>query len=706
MGRKTRRFASRLALLSTVFVFILISIVSNVPEGLGQQASLANIVVSDLELQVDFVPTFSIDPPVAGEDVRIAINANVANTGGNASGTFNLEMRVRREDESEFGSNLCTFVSTRSCNNLSLTAGESFPAVGSFDVDDTFESGRYIVQVRAVPFNFAQSSIDDDVAETVLLVGVDSPEYHPVLLSFSPPSPIIQGSQVTVRVEVENTGRPESPELNVEFSYCLPSPTCEENDFISEGFAGNGIRSLSSIETTPLSRAQRLVVTNTLDTTGLSSGRYTFKVSVSAPGVLELDPNNNEIQTNLTIGSGALGGLCQLPGEITTIGEGTGTQSLTNEEGEVKGTVLVQILYLVSKQTNGLIQLHAVDRSELASSDFAGGACPEIGGSPISLQSDVTTFTIDDFNKILYVGLENGQLYLVDVENADNLTFRNQVITGSELLSLSTRVSGANAGQVFIGTDNQRLYRVSVRRDNGILQTTSTSLCMTLGSPVKNLGIFQGKTYFTSGSQVFRIDETRCDTRTRETVFTALGSITALEVGNIRIGTLLSARIVVGTSTGRVHVTTIIGFEQSNSPVEMDSEVTAIALNTGEKARSTQGETAFVATIDGKVNAISLDVVGTCDSVFQSATRQPITVLSAYEPSDGSPASGWVFAGTADSQLLVVNDNCNAVIPAQSTQGIITSNILVTEIQGFLGPEKVIATYGAGPGLFSTEVVF
>jgi hypothetical protein len=701
--------APRVLLLSVVSVFILITSVSNVPIGLGQQSVLPNLAITDVSLTVGGIVTFSLPIQSEGTFTDINITANVANNGTASASGFAVEIRIRREDQSDFGANECSFFATSpTCNSLSLGVGQTGIAIGSFRIDDSFEAGRYIIQTRVLAAGLSQSSTDDDVLESILLVGIDSPEYHPVFLSFSPPSPVIQGSSVTIRAEIENTGRPESPELSVAFSYCLPSPTCEDADFATAGFADNGIRTLSSVETSPLSQGERLVVTNSLDTTSLSSGRYIFKVSVSAPGVLELDPNNNEIQTTLTIGSGSVGGLCQLPGEITTIGEGTGTLSLTNDAGEVEGTVPVGILYIISRQTNGQIELHAINQSEIDNLNSVADACPEILGSPIPLQSDVTTFTIDDFNKILYVGLASGQLYVVDVNNADNLSFSNDLIAGGELLSLSSRVSGAGSGQVFIGTATQQLFRLSVSRNSsGNLDILQTSNCMTLGSPVRNLAIFQGRTYFTSGSQVFRIDETRCDSRTRATVFTALGTINAMDIGNIRLSSSQSPRIVVGTSVGNVHVFEVSGFEHTFSPFDMGSEVTALALNTGEKANSEQRETVFAATVDGKINAIRIRSVSACASGgFQSATQQPITVLSAYEPSAASSSNGWVFAGTADSQLLVVNDECGAVIPAQSTQGEITSNILITENRGVRGPDAVTATYGGGPGLFSIEIDF
>ncbi|MBI1730292.1 hypothetical protein HY229_00125 [Candidatus Acetothermia bacterium] len=702
VGSKSGSVAVRVGLVLFSLLFLFLISRSNVEIGFGQ-TGLPNLKVTNVTLKtLNNVAIFSVDAP--GDTINIF--ADIANTGTGVAQGFDVQFLARREEDQNFGStSYCQFnTSGGGCTNLTLQAGSSVTLFGAFATKD-LQAGRYIIRVVIIPKTVAQTTVDDDILETILLIGVSSPEIHPISLTFNPPSPAPQGSLVTVRVEIENTGKPENPALQVKFEYCLETATCADADFRSNGFSEgvNGVKTVSSQETTGLSLAQSIVVTNVLDTSGLAPGRYLFKVTVIPIGVTELDPNNDDISTRFSIGSSAtLNAKCQISGEITTLGTGTGTSQIDND-----GTRSVTMLYVASKETDGDIKVHAIQQDKLEDA-VSTDPCPEIEGSPNSINGsngtvNISTFTVDQKTRLLYVGLSNGVLWVFDVDQADRLSSASKQLTGKSLLSFSARQASSTSGQVFVGTDSSLLKRVTVTRSSSGISFSSDATCVTLSTgAVNNVQVFQGRTYFTSGSSLQRIDETSCDSRSLATVFSASSAIASMAIGNVVYPSFSSTRIVLGLENGNVHILSSSGNNITNSPVNVGSKITALAINDGTKAVATQRESVFVGTVDGKIEAIQLRSPSLCETQFQTQTKQQINVLGVYRPSTGSTVTGWVFAGSEDQRLYVVDDNCGMVQNALTTQGAVRANMLVHETQGSFGPEGVQVLYGGGSGLYET----
>lgn len=706
MGSKSGSVAVRvgLVLFSSLFLFLITR--SNVEIGYGQ-TGLPNLKVTSITLtDTNGAALFSIDSP--GQKVNISVE--VANAGTGAAQGFDVQFLTRKEEDQNFGTtNSCQFNNGGGfCTNITLQAGSSIKLLGSLDTTN-LQTGRYIIRAKIVPNNVVQTSVDDDILETILLIGVSSPEIHPISLTFNPPSPAPQGSQVTVRVEIENTGKPASPSLQVKFEYCLENPTCVDTDLRSDGFleGTGGIKSVSSTESTALSQAQSIVVTNVLNTSGLAVGRYLFKVTVTPIGVSELDPNNDDISTRFSIGSsGLLNSTCQISGKITTLADGLSTQQVKDN-----GTINVDMLYVSSEDTDGDIKVHAMLKSDLdtvAPTD----ACPEIPNSPISIsggngQIKVSTFAVDSRSHLLYVGLNSGNIWVFDTSQANQLASVSKTgISGSSLLSFSPRQASSTTGQVFIGTQNQQLLRMTVTRSGSSLILSTPATCLTMNQPIKNVQIFQGKTYFTTGNILYRMDETTCSSSALETVFTAAANstIASMAIGKVTLPLFPSVRIVIGLDNGTVHVLGILGTNLTNSPFSLGKQITAVAINDGGQATASQREVAYVSTLDGQIAAIQLRTGAKC--TFQTTTKQPINVLGVYAASKGASLAGLAFAGSDDQSLYIVDDNCgDQVKQTITTQGSVQANMVFDELKDIFGPTGVRVFYGGGSGLFSSDVL-
>jgi hypothetical protein len=676
------------------FFSLLISLVGDTGwnRGYGQtdgEEGTANLLVKRIDLLVNNQPAFALDAP----GPVVTIQAVIGNDGTADAQGFDVHMQFRREDEPDFRADeLCVPIT---CNDLSLTAGGEAQAIGILPTNN-LSTGRYIIRGAIDPKNVAQLDEEDDSQEELLLIGITLPEFHPTSLTFRPPSPVSKGTQVTVRVQIENTGKPASPQLLVTFEYCLESPTCE---FTSDGFQ-EGIKRLTSEQTRPLSEGRPLEVSDVLDTANLAPGSYLFRVRVEAIGVTELDATNNEISTYLTIGGGRPTPLCRLSGNVITLGKGASSKAN------------VEILYLGVKRPDGRVSLHALRRQDVDKAE-PGSVCPEIDGSPFSLSEDITSFALDQQVTLLYVGLADGRLVVVDTDNVDTLVMTSRIVaSGFTLQALAPRLAGSGVGEVFIGAENGNLYRVRVTKDpQGQLSAGSAELCAGVFNPINTVLRFQGKIYFGAGNAVFRMEETRCDGSFEALPIAFTSPVRTLAIGRVTFGQTPSPRIVVGTEDGKLYFLNIFGQQLPGKPLflELDAAITALAINDGERAKEQQQETIYVGTAKGSVHAIELrSHVEQCS--FVTPTQQTINSLAVDNGKDGLPDTGMILAGSEDANLYVISEACTLVLEPQPTLGAIRAkieldgNTSIDPLSFLLVPTGVTALYGGGSGLFKTEI--
>jgi len=681
--------ASRLILLLSFSIGM--ALIAGVGSGIGYgQANIANLFVQSIELQPSGFFLESPGPP-------ITIRATLGNNGTADAANFDVSLQIRREDEANFRADeYCQFVGTAStCKNLNLRAGESAIAIGILPTNN-LTAGRYIIRVAIDAKGASQSSQTDDSQETLLLIGVALPELHPTSLVFSPPSPVPQGVQLTVKVQIENTGRPTSPELQVKFEYCLESPTCIE--FSSQGFPSEGVRRLIPEQTGPLNQGKPLEISNTLDTTGLELGRYTFRVSFKALDALgndldEMDKGNNEITTRLTIG-GSAGNipLCQLSGNVITLGRGVGTV----------GTQNVTVIYVGVRDRAGKVSLHAFKKSDV--DDLPRGSiCPEIANSPLSLPAEISSFALDQKVKLLYVGLSNGQMVVVNLDSPLTLVATSPRTVGTAALqALAPRVAGLTTGEVYTGSRDGNLYRVRAIKDSsGNVSISAPETCARPGSSINAVLIFQGNVYFGANSgAVLRIPEGSCAQSSVSPFFTAGRAVRTLATNQLRFGNTLAPQFLVGLEDGKLYVLNIFGQNYSNSPVSsltQGAAITAVAVNRKDKL-------AYVGTSVGTIHGVDLSSrTSTCTATIP--TQQAVNVLAVDDGGQGDlPASGLVFVGSEDNNLYVFNKNCVRVAEPRTTLGPVRASIVLEAVIGFLGVEGIRALYGGGSGLFEIIV--
>ena len=655
-----------------------------------------NLSIESIQLLVRNEPTFFLES--LGQPVTI--NATIRNDGDGPAESFDVDIRFRREDEATFREeDLCLLVgSTGRCENLSLAAGSSTSAIGVLNTGD-LTPGRYIIEVSIDPAGTATSP-EDDVQETLLLIGITTPEYHPTSISFSPPSPITVDTPLTVRVAIENTGRPESPELEVVFEHCIEAPVCTE--WRSRGFEDDGVKRLDPDETRALEQGRPLTVTNRLDTSDLSTGHYRFRVTVRPIGdERELDRNNNRMTTSFTIAtSGGFTGSnppqCQLTGDVFTLGKGVGTLQTENRSRSV------EVIYVGTRTESGQVSLHALTRESFDNPND-DGTCTELPGSPFPLQADISSFILDQDLKLLFVGLTNGQLVVVDVDRADTLSATSRRVTSTSLNALDMRLTGQRSGQLFAGVDGQRLFRLSLTKDTeGNIVFSSQDTCASTNGPLKQVQIFQGNVYFTAGNTLRRMDESRCN-GSSTSLFTTSTEIQTFGIGQLTFGITRSPRMLIGTVGGNVHVLNIFGQELADSPIELDSAVTSMAIDDGERATEARGETSYVGTGAGAIHAIDLrGLFNRCS--FQTPSQETINTIAVDDGSGGLPDRGFVFIGSSDSQLYVTDPNCNETQSPTSAAGSIRAQPLVDAEQGVLGPTGLTAIFGGGNGLFELSI--
>jgi outer membrane protein assembly factor BamB len=659
------------------------------------QVSVANLFVQSIELQPRGFFIEAPGPP-------ITIRAILGNNGSLDAPNFDVSMRIRREDEPTFRSDeRCQFVGTfSSCTNLSLRVGESAVAIGVLPTSN-LTIGRYIIRVAIDPKGTLQSSQADDAQEALLLIGIVLPEFHPTSLTFTPPSPVPRGVQLTVKVQIENTGRPIAPELQVRFEHCLESPTCIE--FSTQGFPQEGIRRLTPDQTSLLAQGRPLEVSHTLDTTDLQIGRYIVRATIlrvlDAVGnqLDELDKSNGEITTRLTLAPPGLGGLnpplCQLSGNVITLGRGVGTVS--NRP--------VPVIYVGARDAQGRVSLHAFKKSDVDQAQ-PESVCREIDNSPLSLPADISSFAIDEKVKLLHVGLSNGQLIAVDLDSPEKLTATSaRTVATAALQTLAVRLAGRNAGEVYLGARDGNLYRVRVTKGPTGLNVASSETCARVGSPINSVLIFQGNVYFgANNGEVRRIPDGSCSQSQVTTFFKAGRAVKTLATNQLLFGRIPAPQVLAGLEDGKLHVLNIFGQNFVGSPLALTqgAAITALAVNERDKI-------AYVGTTVGSVHAIDLNSrMSLCPTPFSARTLQAINVLAVDDGGqEDLPGSGLVFAGSDDNHLYVISSKtCSLVTNPQSTLGPIRAGMVLDGVTGFFGFEGVSALYGGGSGLFRLTI--
>ncbi len=664
--------------------------------GWGQTGGpgIPNLIVQS----VQFSPSFFIEDPRQTQLVQI--DAVIANDGTAdiTSGGFTVAMSYRRETETSFTPiPTCTGTAYAFTEESPMRVREQKVATCFLSVA-TFQTGRYVIRVEISPAGISQSSVEDDVKEALLLIGLAEPEFHPISLVFSPPSPVVLGTRVTVRVQIENTGRPDNPPMDVVFEYC-PLPTgatfCAEEDFTSVGFAA-GIKSLSSAETRPLSEGRVLEVSDVINTAVLASGRYLFRVRVEPQTGTELDETNNAILAFLRIAGefegpvGPNAAICQLGGDVITLGRGVGTSA----EG-----ANVAIIYVGVTDDSGRTTLHAFRKSDIDEAE-PGSTCPEIQGSPLTLPDEITSFALDQRVKLLYIGLANGQLYVVNIDTPETLLARTLSISGRALTALAPRLAGSGVGQVFVGTADGNLFRAEVRKDadRTIVRTTSR-LCVRGNAAVTSAMIFKGNLYFgTDDGRVYRMSERVCDES--ETVFfEGTGSVRALGAGVIQLTTTTTDRVLIGLDNGRFHILNLAGRDVSGSPIALGEPITALAVDRGR-------QTAYVGTLSGKVHTVDLNerfVRCSLEDTLQGAVQ----VLAVDDGGDAGelPNRGTVLIGSEDAHFYVMDWNtCALEDEPQRAQGPIRADFVLDPKIGIFGVEGVTVFFGGGSGLYRVEI--
>jgi len=655
--------------------------------------------VPNLRIQnISFSPSFFIEDPRQTQLVQIEAAIVNDGTADITSGAFTVSMAYRSELASEFTPiSTCTGTSYAFSEESPLRVRETRLTTCFFPVA-TLEPGRYLVRVEITPVGIAQSSLEDDVREALLVIGIPEPEFHPISMVFSPPSPVAVGTRVTVRVQIENTGRPANPPLDVIFEYCLPPANatfCDEDEFTRFGFAA-GRKSLSSAQTRPLSEGRILEVSDEIDTGVLEPGRYLFRVRVLPQQGTELDETNNALMAFLRV-VGSLPGaggtnppVCQLEGEVMTLGRGVGTSV---EGGNVT------VLYVGVTDASGRTTLHALRKSDVDRAE-PGSVCPEIQGSPLTLPARITSFVLDQRVKLLYVGLENGQLFLVNVDSPEILLATARSISGRALTTLASRLAGTGVGQVFVGTADGNLFRVEVRKNaNRIVTSAVSRLCVRGNAAITALTIFKGNLYFgTEDGTVYRMSERRCDESAVE-FFRGSDAVRTLAIGVVQLTTTTTDRVLIGLENGRFHILNLAGRDVSGSPLRLEEPITALAVDRGR-------QTAFVGTQSGTLYSVDLNgrfVRCALEGTIGGAVR----ALAVDDGGDAGelPNRGTVLVGSDDAKLYIVRwDTCALVRDPLTTRGPIRAEFVLDPIVGSLGIDGVLVFFGGGSGLYRLAI--
>jgi len=710
--------------LTPLSLMLLAIVVSSGGPGLGQSDS-NNPSIKEIVLapppNVESVSSASF-LYIASSDVNILVQVTVANSGSDPV-DFEISIRFRREDEDEAvfddpDRERCQIT----CSGR-LSAESTATSTGSIQQGDIEQGGRYIVRIT-----LKSDGQLIEVRDMLLLVAITDPEYHPTSLRFTPPSPVLRGTQVTVAVEIENTGKPFAPVLDVTFEHCLPpdiSGVCEE--FSSAGFkeGTDGTVRVGTEETRPLAEGGSITVTNVLDTSGLmEGGTYVIRVTVQAADGNELDTANNEMTARLSI-TGEISPpsgpnlLCTLPGKAITLGRRPGTTAA--------GATDPEIIYVGVEEALGgdhfKVSLHAFRKADLdqLKGQEVVAPCPEsLEPKVLSEDAQITAFAVDLMVRLLYVGLSNGELYIVDLDKTDTLKIRKNFISDAPVVGLATRFAGRGKdgtikGQVFIGSEDGNLYRLTVIK--GKVLTMARDTCGGVGNPIVqgSVSISGGLVYFAAGTAVYGMSDKACRQPGKLEPFTADSNITALSIATVRddLDSLEDLdytpydRILVGTSFGTFYI--LNDFAEIEATVTMNWPITAVAINDSRRTSVEKREAAYVGTSIGTIHTVNLRDGSERCVPFSTGQLKPINVITVDSGSEdrfgsSSSGSGLVFAGSEDRNLYVIDgDTCKRFKEPQPTRGPVRANIILKAKAGVFG-FSVEVLYGGGVGLYEAEV--
>jgi len=706
------------------------------------QQSAPSLVLSDFQFEDPSTgePDYFLE---LGEADNLKITGLLRNESNTTVSGFNLLFSLRSEDPEKVldvfpKGFLCLSVGAGSCTNITLAPNQTLEVTGQLIVDTASPAGRYFVNVAIDPSGVTLSPTSVDEVEILLVVGADQPEYHPVSLTFSPPSPIAVDSEIEiiVRTSVENTGRPatSSEVLIVSFAYCLLSATslCEDDDYQTTGFPENGSISLTQESLQNLRIGRVLNVSIALDPVeaGLEAGIYAIRVSVSTITQNEADLTNNELSTFLRIQGGVSAGICTIEGDITMLGEARGEI----DRGGQGESETAQILFLSAVQEDGDVVLHALDLQDIENPPdgfIPGSECPAFVDAR-QLNDSVSSFEFDRRAGLLFVGLESGELTVinfgtitVDQNDVPILAESRVDVANDEILSMESQSISADESRLFIGTRDSELRRIDFERATGTQSfgVESNQLCEDKNvSLIRNVQEFGGFIYFTAGTQVFRFLRSTCSFATNnDPFFSSNGSmINAFQIARVNIGSnetpSLRTHFAVGLENGQLHVVDIredLVFDV----IEYETAITHLAINSDSVAQNANAEAVFVGTRGGQIDRVNLESGTRCADVYETTDQASITTLNGYEPDPESLGirvtstftTGLVFASTSDSQIVILDQNCSEFVPAETASGTVTSNILSQDVAGLNAfgidiIEGVIFTYAVGSDLIRKTV--
>lgn len=713
-----KKHLGRLTLLSLMSI---VMIVSAGGPSLGQDDS----AILTIE-KIEFRPMGGVDSVSSASFLyiesaaSILVDVTIANSGSDPA-QFDISIRFRREDEAE---EVLDDESRERCTGCSgsLEPQSTTTKTGLIQEKDIKQGGRYIVRVT---LNSGQQVVE--MRDMLLLVAIPDPEYHPISLRFTPPSPVLKGTQVTVEVEIENTGKPFAPVLDVAFEHCLLDVSGACGEFSSAGFkeGTDGIKRVT--DTQPLAEGSSITVSNVLDTTDfLEGGTYVVRVTIQTTDGNELDLNNNEMTARLSI-TGEISPpsgpnlLCTLPGKAITLGRRPGTTAA--------GATDPEIIYVGVEKSLGQgrfeVSLHALRTSDLDQLQGQQGvsACPEsLEPKTLSDDAQIEAFALDLEVNLLYVGLSNGELHIVNLDRTDTLDVSKRFISNAALLGLAPRFAGRREGrlqgQVFIGSEDGNLYRLTATKaEGGDVLSTLRHTCASVGNPIVQGSVFVrgGKVYFAAGATVYRMDETSCN-QVFTDVYTADHQITAMAIAQLREGLdslgdttfTPKSRIVVGTQDGKLYILDIFG--NVRETLALGWPITVVALNDSRSTSVDEKETAYVGTSIGTIHAVDLRDESERCIPFSTGQQQPINVLTVDSGAQdrfgsSSSGSGLVFAGSEDRHLYVIDgDTCKSFEDPQLTRGPVRANIILKAISAGIFGFSVEVLYGGGDGLYKIEV--
>lgn len=188
------------------------------------------------------------------------------------------------------------------CRVTESEAGLTIAANGSLDVLVQFSTeglapGGYELSVTVDPQgSFEETHKDDNTLTIEFNLPVEEPpaeegpELHPIGITFTPSSPVVQGTQVLVGTVIRNSGNRDAGEFKVEF-YLRP-----EDGKAAQSFELFGTQTVAGLRL-----GATIEVSSILDTTALEPGLYAIKVTVDPLGQEELDRANNTIIAFITI---------------------------------------------------------------------------------------------------------------------------------------------------------------------------------------------------------------------------------------------------------------------------------------------------------------------------------------------------------------------------------------------------------------------